>query len=59
MKENDLAKIQAVVQHEPEELRMRSVGDDVRIVALRAREDGGTWRVVAGHVSAVSTSDSP
>lgn len=60
--------------HEPEELRLRAVGDDVRIVALRtrlvvevsgnaisgtyrytrvwAREEGGPWRIVAGHVSA-------
>jgi ketosteroid isomerase-like protein len=63
-------------EHEPEELRMRAVGDVIRIVALRtrltvevngtaicgtyrytrvwAREQGGPWRVVAGHVSAVA-----
>lgn len=62
-------------QHEPEELRVRTVGDTVRVVALKARltvevngapvsgtyrytrvwakEQGGAWRVVAGHVSAV------
>ena len=62
--------------HNPQELRMRRVGDDVAIVALRtqlavevaghvvegiyrytrvwARERGGRWRVVGGHVSAVS-----
>jgi ketosteroid isomerase-like protein len=60
-------------EHEPEELRVRRVGDDVAVSALRARlavevggqlvrgtyrytrvwarEDGRTWRVVAGHVS--------
>lgn len=64
--------------HEPDELRVRAVGDAVRVVALRARltvevngtpvsgtfrytrvwakEDGGPWRIVAGHVSAVSPS---
>ena len=63
--------------HEPQELRVRVVGEDVRIAALRAfltvevrgvpysgvyrytrvwaRERGSPWRVVAGHVSAVST----
>lgn len=62
-------------EHEPEELRVRAVGDTVRVVALRtrlvvevngtpisglyrytrvwAREHGGPWRIVAGHVSAV------
>ena len=62
-------------QHEPEELRVRRVGTDVAVCALRARltvevdgtpvngtyrytrvwarEDGGPWRVVAGHVSGV------
>lgn len=61
-------------QHEPEELRIRAVGDDVRVVALRtrltvevngtplsgtyrytrvwAKDQGGPWRIVAGHVSA-------
>ena len=61
--------------HEPEELRVRRVGADVAVSALRtrlavevggtlvrgrfrytrvwAREDGGPWRVVGGHVSAV------
>ena len=61
--------------HEPEELRVRRVGNDVAVVALRARlavdvtgtlvggvyrytrvwarEGGGPWRVVGGHVSAV------
>ena len=61
--------------HEPEELRVRRVGPDVAVAALRtrlvvevagmlvrgtyrytrvwAREPGGAWRVVAGHVSAV------
>lgn len=61
--------------HEPDELRVRRVGADVAVVALRtrlvvevggatvagvyrytrvwAREDGGPWRVVGGHVSAV------
>ena len=63
-------------QHEPEELRVRAVGDAVRVVALQtrltvevhgtpvsgtyrytrvwAREKGGPWRIVAGHVSAVA-----
>jgi len=61
--------------HEPEELRIRRIGADVAIAALRtrltvevagtaqrgtyrytrvwAREDGGSWRVAGGHVSAV------
>jgi ketosteroid isomerase-like protein len=61
--------------HEPEELRVRRVGADVAVTALRARlavevagtlvrgtyrytrvwarEGGGPWRVVGGHVSAV------
>lgn len=61
--------------HEPEELRMRRVGPDVVVSALRARlavevggrlvhgtyrytrvwarEGGGPWRVVGGHVSEV------
>jgi ketosteroid isomerase-like protein len=61
--------------HEPEELRVRRVGADVAVSALRARlavevagtllrgtyrytrvwarEGGGAWRVVGGHVSAV------
>jgi ketosteroid isomerase-like protein len=61
--------------HEPEELRVRRVGADVAIAALRARlavevagtlirgtyrytrvwarEGGGPWRVVGGHVSEV------
>lgn len=63
------------VEHEPEELRVRRVGADVAVAALRARlavevagtlvrgtyrytrvwarEGGGPWRVVGGHVSAV------
>jgi ketosteroid isomerase-like protein len=63
-------------EHEPEELRVRRVGTDVAIAALRtrlavdvagklsrgtyrytrvwAREDGGRWRVVGGHVSLVA-----
>ena len=62
--------------HEPEELRVRRVGADVAVTALRAllavevggtlvrgtyrytrvwaREGGGAWRVVAGHVSEVT-----
>jgi ketosteroid isomerase-like protein len=62
-------------EHEPEELRIRRVGTDVAVVALRARlavevggalargtyrytrvwarEAGGAWRVVGGHVSEV------
>lgn len=61
--------------HEPEELRIRRVGADVAVTALRARlsvrvagavvdgtyrytrvwarEGGGPWRVVGGHVSQV------
>ncbi len=61
--------------HEPEELRVRRVGNDVAVSALRARlvvevagtvvsgtyrytrvwarEGGGAWRVVAGHVSEI------
>jgi len=60
-------------EHRPEELRVRAVGERVRVAALRAylavdvggepvsgtfrytrvwaREDGGPWRVVGGHVS--------
>jgi ketosteroid isomerase-like protein len=60
-------------EHAPEELRVRLVGDDVAVAALRARlavevagtlvrgtyrytrvwarESGGAWRVVGGHVS--------
>jgi ketosteroid isomerase-like protein len=63
-------------EHEPEELRVRRVGADVAVTALRARlavevagalvsgtyrytrvwarENGGSWRVVGGHVSAVA-----
>lgn len=62
--------------HEPEELRVRRVGADVAVAALRtrmrvevggetvqgtfrytrvwAREDGGPWRVVGGHVAPVA-----
>lgn len=62
-------------EHEPEELRIRRVGTDVAVAALRARlavevagtlvqgiyrytrvwarEPGGRWRVVGGHVSEV------
>ncbi len=64
--------------HEPEELRVRRVGDDVAVTALRARltvevmgepsagtwrytrvwaREGGTWRVVGGHVAAVPSAD--
>src|SRR6476661_7162557 len=65
------------LSHVPEELRIRRVGEDVAVVALRARlevevagtitrgtyrytrvwarEGGGTWRVVGGHVSEVPT----
>jgi hypothetical protein len=60
--------------HEPEELRVRRVGADVAVTALRARlevevggvlargtyrytrvwaREGGSWRVVGGHVSEV------
>ena len=63
--------------HEPQELRVRAVGDDVRVAALRAfltvevggtpysgvyrytrvwaRERGSPWRIVAGHVCAVTS----
>ena len=66
--------------HEPEELRVRRVGANVAIAALRARlyvevagtvmrgtyrytrvwarENGGPWRVVAGHVSEVPSPNS-
>jgi ketosteroid isomerase-like protein len=66
-------------EHVPEDLRVRRVGPDVAVVALRARlavtvgatsvrgtyrytrvwarERGGPWRVVGGHVSAVSEGD--
>ncbi|HEU0079628.1 MAG TPA: nuclear transport factor 2 family protein [Longimicrobiaceae bacterium] len=62
--------------HEPEELRVRRIGTDVALAALRARlavevagtlvrgtyrytrvwarEGGGSWRVVGGHVSTVA-----
>jgi ketosteroid isomerase-like protein len=62
-------------EHEPEELRIRRVGKDVAVAALRARlavevggslyrgtyrytrvwarERGGPWRVVGGHVSEI------
>ncbi len=61
-------------EHRPEELRVRRVGGDVAVTALRAAlavevqgarvegtyrytrvwaREGGAWRVVAGHVSAV------
>lgn len=61
--------------HEPKELRVRRVGDDVAVVSLLtrldvevgaasfagdcrytrvwARESGGPWRIVGGHVSPV------
>ena len=64
--------------HAPEELRVRRVGDNVAVAALRARlvvavagtlhrgtfrytrvwarEAGGPWRVVGGHVSEVGAS---
>src|SRR3954469_21490144 len=64
--------------HEPEELRVRRVEDDVAITSLRARlavevggtlfegtfrytrvwarERGGPWRVVGGHVAEVARS---
>ncbi len=67
-------------EHEPEELRVRRVGKDVAVAALRARlavevagtlfrgtyrytrvwarEAGGPWRVVAGHVSEIPLPDS-
>jgi ketosteroid isomerase-like protein len=63
--------------HDPEELRVRRVGRDVAVSALRARlavevggklvsgifrytrvwarENGGTWRVVGGHVGPVAS----
>lgn len=63
--------------HVPEELRVRRVGTDVAVAALRARlevevagtlhrgtyrytrvwarDEGGAWRVVGGHVSEVPT----
>jgi ketosteroid isomerase-like protein len=62
-------------EHEPEELRVRRVGTDVAVAALKARlavevagalirgthrytrvwaRENGQWRVVGGHVSAVS-----
>ena len=63
--------------HEPEELRVRRVGPDVAVVALRtrlvvevagtlmsgtyrytriwAREQGGRWQVVGGHVSEIAS----
>jgi ketosteroid isomerase-like protein len=63
-------------EHVPEELRIRRIGPDVAVAALRARlavevhgalasgtyrytrvwarERGGDWRVVGGHVSAVA-----
>jgi ketosteroid isomerase-like protein len=66
-------------KHVPEELRVRRVGPDVAVAALRARlavsvggtlvrgtyrytrvwarEDGGAWRVVGGHVSAIPGRD--
>ena len=66
-------------EHVPEELRVRRVGPDVAVAALRARlavsvggtlvrgtyrytrvwarEDGGSWRVVSGHVSAIPGGD--
>jgi ketosteroid isomerase-like protein len=65
--------------HKPEELRIRRVGANVAIVALRARltvevageivdgtfgytriwarDDGFSWRVVAGHVSEVPSTE--
>lgn len=78
-KAQDLAAYQSgavkFLEHHPEELRVRRVGVDVAVSALRARltvqvggdiargtyrytrvwarEDGGPWRVVAGHVSPV------
>jgi ketosteroid isomerase-like protein len=66
-------------EHVPEELRVRRVGPDVAVAALRARlavsvggtlvrgiyrytrvwarEDGESWRVVGGHVSAIPGGD--
>ena len=65
--------------HEPEELRIRRVGENVAVAALRARlevevagtlvrgtyrytrvwarEGGGKWRVVAGHVSGIPSAE--
>ncbi|HEX8694397.1 MAG TPA: nuclear transport factor 2 family protein [Longimicrobium sp.] len=62
-------------EHVPEELRVRRIGADVAVAALRARlavevagtllrgtyrytrvwarEDGGSWKVVGGHISEV------
>ena len=62
--------------HEPQELHVRAVSDDVRVAVLRAlltvevggvlisgvyrytrvwaREQDASWRIVAGHVSAVT-----
>lgn len=67
--------------HEPEELRVRRVGPDVAVSALRARlavevagtlqrgtyrytrvwarEGGGAWKVVGGHVSEVPPARTP
>lgn len=67
--------------HDPEELRVRRVGTDVAVTALRARlavevagtllggtyrytrvwarEDGGPWRVVGGHVSEIPAPSPP
>ena len=67
--------------HEPQELRVRRVGADVAVTALRARlavevggtllggtyrytrvwarEDGGPWRVVGGHVSGIPAPPPP
>jgi hypothetical protein len=64
--------------HEPDELRIRRVGEDVAVSALRARlavevagtlvrgtyrytrvwarEGGGPWRIVGGHVSEIPPS---
>ena len=79
-KEEDLAAHRSgavrVREHVPEELRVRRVGANVALTALRARlmaevegvavrgtyrytrvwarEGGGSWRVVGGHVSAVA-----
>jgi len=67
--------------HEPEELRIRRIGTDVAVTALRARlvvevagvvvqgtyrytrvwarESGGPWRVVGGHVSELDVGSQP
>ncbi len=67
--------------HEPEELRVRRIGTDVAVTALRARlvvevagvvvqgtyrytrvwarENGGPWRVVGGHVSELDVGSQP